>query len=108
MVATTTARDGVVRAVSRGIQPKRFEVKLPDGMPWDANKSNVEAIEASNRIVTETITIPFAKFPWFYNNVNPGTDWTYTVRCIQFPEWTIFARNQVSWSTSFIFQEILS
>jgi hypothetical protein len=107
MVATTTARDGQVRAVSRGTQPKRFTVTLPNGIPWTQLKTDIEAAEVLDRISTAVITIPYAKFPWFYNNVNPGTDLTYTVRCVEFPEWTIFARNQVSWSGPFVFLEVL-
>lgn len=107
MVATTTARDGSVRAVSRGTQPKRIEVKLPDGIPWTEINSYITAAETLDRITTATISIPYAKFPWYYNNVNPGTDTSYTVRCVQFPDWTIFARNQVSWNGSFVFvQEV--
>jgi hypothetical protein len=106
-VASTTARDGTVRVVSRGTQPKRFEVKLPDGLPWSANKSNIEAAETLDRISTATISIPYAKFPWFYNNSAPGSDLSYTVRCIEFPEWTIFSRDQVSWSGPFVFVEVL-
>lgn len=105
MVATTTARDGTVRVVSRGTQPKRIEVKLPDGIPWTEISTYITAAETLDRITTATISIPYAKFPWYYNNVNPGTDTSYTVRCIQFPQWTIFARNQVSWSGSFVFQQ---
>ena len=107
MVATTTARDGTVRAVSRGTQPKRFEVKLPDGIPWTTPRTDIAAAEVLDRISTATISIPFAKFPWYYNDVAPGSDESYTVRCIVFPEWTIFARNQVSWSGPFIFQEVV-
>jgi hypothetical protein len=107
MVATTTARDGTIRAVSRGTQPRRIEVKLPDGIAWTALKSNIEAAEALDRISTATLTIPFAKFPWYYNNINPGTNESYTVRCIQFPEWNIFAYNQVAWSGSFVFQQVI-
>lgn len=106
MVATTTARDGTVRAVSRGTQPKRIEVKLPDGIPWTEIKAYIEAAEVLDKISTATISIPYAKFPWYYNNVS-GTDESYTVRCIQFPDWVIFARNQVSWTGSFVFQEVL-
>lgn len=106
-VASTTARDGTVRVVSRGTQPKRFEVKLPDGLPWSANKSNIEAAEVLDRITTATISIPYAKFPWFYNNTAPGSDLSYTVRCVEFPEWTIFSRDQVSWSGPFVFIEVL-
>lgn len=31
----------------------------------------------------------------------------WTVQCIQFPNWTLFARDQVSWTGSFILQEVL-
>jgi hypothetical protein len=37
--------------------------------------------------------------------VGPNCQWT--VQCIQFPNWTLFARDQVSWDGSFIFQEVL-
>jgi hypothetical protein len=107
IVATTTARDGTVRAVSRGTQPKRFEVKLPDGILWTTIRTDIAAAEVLDRISTATISIPYAKFPWYYGNTAPGSDDSYTVRCIQFPEWTIFSRNQVSWSGPFIFQEVL-
>lgn len=107
MVATTTARDGTVRAVSRGTPPKRFSIKLPDGIPWTEIRTSIAAAEALDRISTAVITIPYSKFPWYYGNVNPGTDDSYTVRCVQFPEWTIFARNQVSWSGDFVFVEVV-
>jgi hypothetical protein len=105
-VGTTTARDGTVRAVSRGVPPKRFEVALPTGIPWTTLKTNIEAAEALDRISTAVITIPYSKFPWYYNNVST-TDESYTVRCVQFPEWTIFDRNQVSWSGPFVFVEVV-
>ncbi len=37
-----------------------------------------------------------------------GTQITMTVRCIDFPRWTIFARDQVSWSGPFVFVEEIS
>lgn len=107
MVASTRARDGSVRVVSRGTQPKTFTVKFPDGVPWTTLRSNIAAAEALDRITTATISIPYAKFPWYYGNVAPVSDDTYTVRCIEFPEWTIFARDQVSWSGPFVFIEVL-
>lgn len=107
MVASTTARDGIVRTVSRGTQPQRFEIALPNGILWTTIQNDLEAAEILDRITTATIVFPFAKFPWYYNNVNPGTNESYVVRCIQFPEWTIFARNQVSFSGAFVFQEVL-
>ena len=38
-------------------------------------------------------------------NVGPNCIWTVT--CIQFPKWTIFERDQISWDGPFIFYESL-
>lgn len=108
IVATTTSRDGTTRAVSRGTPPKTFEVKLPDGVRWSDIRSNIIAAEALDRISTATLEIKYTLFPWYYGNTAPGGgNESYTVRCIQFPEWTIFARDQVSWSGPFVFQEVV-
>jgi len=108
MVATTTARDGSVRAVSRGTQPKLFTVSLPDGLLWSVIKSDIAAAEALDRISTASISIPYAKFPWYYGNVAPASDESYTVICVEFPQWTIFARNQVQWGGAFKFVEVVA
>lgn len=106
VVASTQARDGTVRAVSRGTMAKRFEVKLPDGIQWTTLRTDIAAAEALDRYQTASISIPYAKFPWYYGNTAPASDETYTVICTEFPEWTIFARNQVSWSGPFVFMEV--
>lgn len=109
MIATTTARDGQVRAVSRGTQPARIEVKVADGIPWTTLKSDIAAAEAMDRITTGTITIPYAGYEWYYNYVNPGASpESYTVRCVDFPQWTLMANNQVGWSGPFVFVEVIS
>lgn len=106
IVSTTTARDGTVRAVSRGTPPKRITVKLPDGPRWSDLRTDIAAAEALDKITTATITIPYSKFPWYYGNVAPVSDESYTVRCVDFPSWTIFSRDQVSWSGAFVFQVV--
>lgn len=105
MIGQSETRSGVVRAVSRGVQPVRITVKLPDGPRWTDISANIAAATALDRYQTAVITIPYALFPWYYNNVPPVADETYTVLCVSFPEWTIFSRNQVSWSGAFVFQE---
>lgn len=106
-VSQTTARNGIVRAVTRGTQPKRFEVKLPDGLPWDTFRTDIIAAEALDRITPAVIALPFARFPWYYNNINPGTNESYNVICVTWPEWTIYSRNQVSWAGAFVFVEVI-
>lgn len=106
VVASTQTRDGVVRAVSRGTVKKKFEVRLPDGPRWTDIRTNIAAAEALDRYTTATITIPYAKFPWYYGNVAPVIDESYTVICTSFPRWTIFSRDQVSWDGAFVFVEV--
>lgn len=103
MSAVTTARDGSVRVVTRGLQSINIEVKLPDGMRWSEIKDDIAAIEALDLITQEQIEIPYEGFEWYYGYQQPGFVDTYIVRCIQMPRWTIFARDQVSWDSSFIF-----
>jgi hypothetical protein len=107
VVASTQSRDGTVRAVSRGTAAKRFEVTLPNGVAWTTFRSNIIAAEALDRYQTATLSIPYAKFPWYYGNTAPGSDESYTVICTNFPEWIISARDQVSWSGPFVFVEVV-
>ena len=107
ITAQSTSRDGTVRSVTRGTPPKRFTVKLPDGLSYASYKDSISAAEVLGRHTTSSIQIPYAKFPWYYGNVAPASDENYTVICTQFPDWTIFARDQVSWSTAFVFVEVV-
>lgn len=104
-VSITTARDGISRVVSRGTPPKRFTVKLPDGMPWSSIRANIIAAEALDKITTASITIKAEGMEWYYGSSNPTLE-TYTVRCVEFPEWTLTAHDQVSWSSPFVFEEV--
>lgn len=107
VVASTTARDGTVKAVARGNGAKTFTVTLPDGPRYSDNKTEIEAIEALDKYNTETVEIKYSKLPYYYGNVDPGTNESYEVICIQFPEWTMFGYNQVSWSGPFVFVEVV-
>jgi hypothetical protein len=108
MIGITETRSGVIRAVSRGPQPVKLTVKYPDGPRWTDISANVASAITLDRYQTGNITIPYAKFPWYYNNVQPAQDEGYVVLCVQFPEWTIFSRNQVSWSGPFVFQQYIA
>ena len=109
MVSSTTSRSGIVRAVSRGTQPHKITVQVPDGIAWTTLKANIEAAEALDKFTNATINIPYAKFPWYYGNSDPGASaYSKTVKCVEFPEWTLMARNQVSWSGPFVFIEVIA
>jgi hypothetical protein len=107
VVASTQSRNGIVKAINRGTPKKTFTVQLPDGPRWTDLKTDIAAAEALDKHTTASITIAYSRFPWYYGNVDPGgSAETYTVICTQFPQWTIFAQNQVSWDGPFVFVEV--
>jgi len=185
VVASTQARDGTVRAVSRGGQVWRFDVKLPDGPRWTDIRQYITQAEALDKITAANIQFSNTGHQWLVkyqgNSVNytgfiasitkgsstiqltasPTTSSGYKFRagdfiqlgssgkvytvaadvafnsnvvtlhrpvlentatgvslrvaenciwsviCTQFPDWTLFARDQVSWSGQFVFIENL-
>jgi hypothetical protein len=184
VVATTQARDGTVRAVSRGGQAWRFTVKLPDGPKWTQFRSLISQAEKLDRVslgtfkfsntghqflvryqgnsanytgfvaqavkgassltlTTSPVTSSGFKFRAgdFIQLGNSGKVYTvasdvafnsntvplhrpildasatyslrvaenceWTVLCTDFPQWTIFARDQISWGGPFSFVESL-
>lgn len=186
VVASTTARDGTTRAVSRGGQFWRFEVKLPDGPRWTDYRRIISQLEALDRVTTGTFQLNTANMEWLskyqgdsvnytgfvanitngsstitlttspttssgykfragdiiqlgssgkcytvaadvaYNSnsvtlhrpvldatatgvaLRVGPNCVFTVLCKEFPSWTIFARDQISWSGPFVFHEDLT
>lgn len=108
-VASTQSRDGTVKAVSRGTPKKIFTVKLPDGPLWTNIYTDIEAAETLDRHTTASITIQYATHPWYYGDSVPGTEESYTVICVEFPQWTVTGSKsaaQVSWSGPFVFVEV--
>jgi hypothetical protein len=106
LVGQTITRNQTVRATSRGPGIYKFTVTLPDGMSWDQVADYIAAIDAADRFTTETVALSDAGYSsWIHNgDLTPGQSWT--VICVQLPEWTIFSRNQVSWSGPFVFYEV--
>ena len=108
LVGQTITRNQTVRATSRGAGVWKFTVKLPDGMPWDQVASYIQAIDAAGRHTKETVTINNAGYnSWIHAGSLSNASQTWNVICVDMPDWTIFARNQVSWSGPFVFYEAL-
>lgn len=105
-VGSTTARDGTYRAVLRGTNPKIFTVKLPDGPRWSDIYTNIETLESLGTHQAQTgVQIKYSLFPWYYGNIQPVSNDSFDLICVQMPQWNIFARDQVSWDGPFIFVE---
>lgn len=196
-VASTTSRSNVIRTTNLGGGTWRFEVKLPDGLPWTQLRPLIEELEAYDRFTVDTIQINHPGHTWInqyqgqidvnalclvtypseltptklllstdpgnsgnialksgdwiqlqntstaarynvYSVVSPttimgissssqeiyvnrpiiepvgssykvvtGQDILWKVQMAEFPQWTIFQYNQVSWSGPFVFYEVL-
>jgi hypothetical protein len=66
VVASTQARDGTVRSVSRGAQIWTFSVQLPDGPRWSDNRQSIAKISALDRVTPGNIQINNAGQNYIY------------------------------------------
>jgi hypothetical protein len=186
VVSQTISRDQTVRSTSRGGQVWRFEVTMPNGIPWTDLRGAIEAIDAADRYTSGNISLNTSgTLSWFMNyqgnaasttgfvgtvtqgsanltiTATPtltsgyafragdliqlgtggkvysvvsdvaynstavtlnrpvidssgsktlivGPNVVFKVICTSMPTWTIMARNQVSWSGTFTFNEDLT
>jgi len=66
VVSQTISRDQTVRSTSRGGQVWRFDVKVPDGIPWQTLRGPIEAIENADRYTSGNISLNTAgTLAWF-------------------------------------------
>ena len=105
IISQSITRNQTIRAVSRGNSVHRFTVQLPDGMRWSDIGSIIQTLDNLDRHTVQTVKIDHPGYnSWIHNGgFNASTTWN--VMCMEMPEWTIFSRNQVSWSGPFVFIE---
>jgi hypothetical protein len=181
IVAQTVSRDQTIRSVSRGGQIWRFNVQVPNGIPWTECRSAIEAIDVADRFTPATVQINNPGYSdWFMNYRGDGSGFagtwtrgqtyitltagsastykfragdliqlgstghvytaaadvpasattvplnrpildatgsgaltvgpncTFNLRCTVIPDWSIFQRNQVSWTGAFSFVEVIA
>jgi hypothetical protein len=183
VVASTLARDGTYRAVSRGGQVWTFTVRLPDGPRWTDYRQTISKIEKLDRFTTNTIQFNNTGHDWLFgyqgdsaNITGFAATWTqgstiitltsspstpsgfkfragdiiqlsagkvytvaddvpfnsnivtlhrpvldssgsgslavaenceFSVKCVEFPSWRLFDRNQIGWTGAFVFIEVI-
>lgn len=104
VVGQSITRNQTVRAVSRGNGIYKFTVKVPDGMRWSDVATYIQALDTADRFTKETVNVNNSNYSWIKAGDLAGNK-TWQVICVEFPEWTIFSRDQVSWSGPFVFYE---
>lgn len=82
VVASTTTRDGTTRAVSRGGQFWRFEVKLPDGPRWTDYRGLISQAEKLDRITAANIQFNNAGHDWLSKYQGNSVNYTGFVASI--------------------------
>lgn len=106
VVGQTISRNFNVRSVSRGPTMQRFEVKLPDGMKWSEVRDKIAAIDAADKFTSGNVSLSAAGYADWLGNTPEYVGKTWTVICVQMPNWTIFSRDQVAWDGPFVFIEV--
>jgi hypothetical protein len=193
VVAQTISRDGTVRSVSRGGAVWQFDIRLPDGPPWQLAREIITEVENFGRITPDTVQFSALNLAWLFGymgtqanpstvtvsipggavydqlnitggvsitsgvlfsagdiiqmtdgtntgkvytvreevawndtiiklhrpfvneptysgtiNLNVGGDCEFRVICVQYPQFNIFSRDQISWDGSFVLQEVIT
>lgn len=68
IVSQTISINQTVRSTSRGGQVWRFDVKMPDGIPWTELRSAIEAIDNADRYTSGNISLNTSgTLSWFMN-----------------------------------------
>lgn len=107
VVGQTITRNLSVKAVSRGPAPRRFTVRLPDGPKWSDISGFIQDIDAAGRFTVLPINIDNPGYVDWIDGGDIDPNETIDVICVEMPTWTIFSRDQVSWSGAFVFYEVL-
>jgi hypothetical protein len=99
-ILQTISRNGTIRSTNLGGNVNRFEVKVPDGIPYNEIKNRLIDIQTVDRHTATNVTVTL-------DGIEYGT---FTVMCSNLPKWTLFGSkniNQVSWDGTFNFVEII-
>jgi hypothetical protein len=104
VVASTQSRDGTVRAVSRGSQAWRFEVRLPDGPRWTDYRQYISQAEALDRTTTATVQFNDTGLNWFIKYQGNSVNYTGFVATITQGSNTITLTTSPTTSSGFKFR----
>jgi len=75
-IASTTARDGTSRTVSRGGGSWRFEVTMPSGIPFTEYRQNIAAAEALYGTQSASISLNATGHDWLVEYQGDSANYT--------------------------------
>jgi len=104
VVGSTQSRDGSVRAVSRGGQAWRFEVRLPDGPRWTDYRQYISQAEALDRTTSSTVQFNDTGLNWFIKYQGNSVNYTGFIATITQGSNTITLTTSPTTSSGFKFR----
>jgi len=82
-VAQSVTRNNRVSAVVKGGDTYRFTVTMPAGLPYEENRSYIEAYEALGRYTVDPVSIPQSYITGYRGVATNTTGWTAYVSATQ-------------------------
>ena len=104
VVSSTTARDGTTRQTSRGGQVWRWDVKVPDGIPYTELRQLITQAETLDRVTAANIQINDVGHRWIVGYQGDSANYTGFVATITQGSATITLTTSPTTSSGFKFR----
>lgn len=104
VVSATTARDGTTRQTSRGGQVWRWDVKLPDGIPWTQIRQDISKAEALDRVTAANVQLNNTGHDWIVGYQGNSVNYTGFVASITQGSTTITLTTSPTTSSGYKFR----
>lgn len=106
-VSFTSGNTVTITAGATGLSAGQFRFKAGDFIQLGAaGKVYSVAADVAHNVSTITLNRPVREAAGTYSLI-VGQSVTWSVICVQFPKWTVFARDQVGWDGPFVFAEAI-
>lgn len=106
-VSFTSGNTVSITAGATGLSSGQFKFRAGDFVQLGSSgKVYTVAADVAHNATTITLNRPVREAAGSYSLiVGPAVTWS--VICVQFPKWTIFARDQIQWDGPFVFAEAI-
>jgi hypothetical protein len=106
-VSYSSGNTVTITAGATGLSAGQFRFKAGDFIQLGSSNSVYTVVSnVTYNVNTITLNRPVREAAGSYSLI-VGPNVTWDVICVQFPKWTIFARDQISWDGPFVFVEAI-
>lgn len=105
-VNTSSGNTLAITGGTNGLAPGQFKFRSGDFIQLGTGRVYSVVEDVAYNSNTITVHRPVKESGSFTLKVGPAVEWR--VICVNFPQWSIFQRDQVSWDGAFVFAEDLT